>query len=233
MNKYLSSFIIFILVSGIFVISKAPCAKADFINFDQSRTNMQGGTVSFDGGANPLIGTGILFDQIIGLGTPDNDGVTKDIFQASLSFETGTNISAGVWSHVGSTFTLSGAFIDGGTPVALLSGVFTSSINVLDLGATWFVSGEGADTKHDGITDFYGVTSLGWIFANTEMSLFGHTGTIVGGFTAEITQADINNYKPPGAVLVPEPGIALLLGISLIGLVVVGVTQRFKGTKKE
>ncbi len=36
-----------------------------------------------------------------------------------------------------------------------------------------------------------------------------------------------------GAASVPEPGILSLLGVSLVGLVGVGTTRRFKGAKKE
>ncbi|WP_133111647.1 hypothetical protein [Candidatus Scalindua japonica] len=57
------------------------------------------------------------------------------------------------------------------------------------------------------------------LFSLTKFVTITHT---TGGATS------FNN-----SLSVPEPGLALLLGISLVGLVGVGATRRFKGAKKE
>src|SRR5262245_13515132 len=47
------------------------------------------GTISYAGGANPLVGTGIEVDNVTGLGTPLNNGVTIGLVGFALNFTTG------------------------------------------------------------------------------------------------------------------------------------------------
>src|SRR5262245_42575645 len=57
------------------------------------------GTISYAGGASPLVGSGIQVDNVVGLSTPLNNGVLRNLFSAVLNFSTGA--SNGPWSWAG------------------------------------------------------------------------------------------------------------------------------------
>ena len=91
-----------------------------------------GGTLTYDGLGGPLVGTGIVFVDILGVDTPLNSGDLMDCVGCSLAFTTGNNIQEGpaqwIWAGGGS-FTLTGSVPDLGLPAGsvLLSGSFTGT----------------------------------------------------------------------------------------------------------
>jgi hypothetical protein len=185
-----------------------------------------GGTITYDGAGGPAIGSGIVFVDVTGVGTPANAGVTLDCVGCSLAFTTGTNISEGPayqWNG-GGTFTLTGAVPGAGIPVAttLLTGSFLTTANTPGLatfGAPALPSGlfiaAGIDTKNITLASFFGLTNP-FIFANTEIALGTFTEGADGAFVAVPNQADLINTAP-----VPMPVTLLLLGGGLL------ITARF------
>ncbi len=144
-----------------------------------------GGTLTYDGAGGPLVGTGIVFVDILGVDTPANSGDLMDCVGCSLAFTTGANLQEGppqwTWAGGGS-FTLTGSVPDLGLPAgtALLSGSFTGTPNTPGLAGTdssaLFIS-LGADTKNEVLAAHYGLPAGPFVFANTEIAL----GTFVLG----------------------------------------------------
>jgi hypothetical protein len=187
------------------------------IGFDDG-AGIQDGTVSWGGGFAPLVGAGIDFYTIDGTGTPLNSGLlgALDCVGCVLSFETGAYSGADGLFGDGGFFTVIGQAFDGGGALVasgnLLEGIFTSDISApifAGLGDnSGIFLGFGTDTKHQGIVDYFGLSSNTFAFANTEISL----GTCASN-TCVVTNADIDNLNT-----VPIVGTAALMPFGLFGL---------------
>jgi len=216
-------------------LTTSPAQAVAVLGFDD--VLVQGGTVSYAGGAAAAAGSGILFDQISGTGTPLNNGVVLGCSQCTLNFSTGANTfnSPALWTWGGGgSVSLTGiAYVESGNavgldaldtlvagtignPVNLVSGVFSGAVAIAGGGQLNF-SGLGNDTKHQGLLDFYGLTSNDFNFANTEISSSNLSiDPQTNAFTGSVNNADFNNTNNPPAV--PEPSTVILLGSGLVGL---------------
>lgn len=200
------------------VLWAASAQAAPIISFDQTAP-IAGGTVSYDGEGGALIGTGIPFDRVGGLDTPVNAGATSLCLGCVLNFTTGPNVTEGaIYTWAGAplgSFTLTGSlpFLPAPGPIlgptVLLSGTISTARLDTDL---LIVGLRGVDFKHPTLVDFYfgpGPDPI-FSFVNTQIVIgginFDPTGN--GGFTAAVTNADIDN-------VIPEPATALLF---LLGL---------------
>lgn len=190
------------------------------------------GSISYAGGASPLLGIGIEVDNIVGLDTPLNSSTESLCALCVLNFGTGNFVS-----HVGNVWTYSGGgaiSISGGVdfdPAAvnglevasgstLLTGTFNIA-QVFDLGSGTFkfrIAGASfIDNKHPDILAFYGLPINTNYQGGMNISFLGAANG-GGGFTSSsVFSGDITNQPLP----VPLPA-ALLLFLSGIGIILPG-----------
>jgi len=205
--------------------------QAVSIDFDDVASH--GGAVAYDGAGGPLTGTDVIFDQILGVGTPLKAGVALDCVGCVLNFMTGDNKEEGPtqWKwETGGSFVLTGMAKDGLTTVAsgtLLTGSFTGPADpsALGFGSDIIVVGFGVDTKNVDLVAFYGLVNSDFQFVNTEISLGNTVIDSDGGFTGTVNNADLNNVNVP----VPEPGSLFLLGSGLSAFGLLGWRRPRKG----
>ena len=195
------------------------------LNFDNP--TLDGGTVSYDGLGGAVVANDVIFQQVIGVGTPLNSGVSLFCTPTCLlDFTTGANTLEGPPIYTfngGGSLTLTGGLntqADGLGVQVVPNGTLLAHSGIFDMPAlvlggandsALFV-GVGVDLKDVLLTDFYGITNSVLTFALTVFSLDNATFDANGGFTATVNDADFSN-----TAAVPEPATLLLLGTGLVG----------------
>jgi len=191
-----------------------------------------GGTISYAGAGAPHVGVDIEVDNVVGLATPSNPNVARDLVDAKLSFTTGA--SSGVWTWgggQGSSIQLVGgvdlnddgdAADPGDIPIGstLMSGEFGFA-SAAYFGGLFHITGSSfIDSKHNDLLEFYGLPSV--LYSGNFNISFNAPFTGQGeAFSSDmVLSGDITNTP------VPIPGAVWLLGSGMLGLV--GVRRRFK-----
>ncbi len=222
-TKFRALFKIFVTGAVGALLCVGSAVAAPIISFDDDVVS-QNGIISYDGVGGAAIGTGIDFVSVVGIDTPLNNGVALTCTGCVLNFTTGLNISEGpnLWTFAGGgAFTVTGTLFNGAIQIAtgtLVSGAFGSAdFNSFGLGS---FSGTGIDEKHEDLLAFYGVGSIPFTFNHTDITAKGVNVSANGGFTAFVSNADLDN------VAVPEPGTMLLFSTALLGLGL--LRRRFK-----
>ena len=224
-----------VVLAGLLVAAASPAWAVTLLDFGIIAPTT--GSISYSSsgdGLNPLIGTDISVDNVIGIGTPLNDFSVLTISGGELNFDTGdfTGSDADEWFFgAGGTITLTGGIdLDGGGIGAgdipldsvLLSGFWTGTPSVeqetiisKNFGAAFF------DVKNDLLAGYYGLPGgSGWS-GSINLSFITTSGNTPGqGFTSALVgSGDIFNFPPPA---IPEPSSMLLMGLGLLG----GLTGR-------
>jgi hypothetical protein len=182
------------------------------------------GTLSYAGGAAPLVGSDIDVDDVVGLNTSLNNNVLSICASCTLDLQTGasTGGSTGGWNYgAGGTITITGgidfpdATPDIATGTTLLQGTFNSA-TVIDLGSGTFefqiLGGSFTDTKHPELLAFYGLPDIGYV-GGLNIS-FSTTANMGDFFTSDqIFSGNVTNQP------VPLPAAAWLFASGLLGLI--------------
>jgi PEP-CTERM motif len=200
-----------LVMSSLLLLPVGPAAAIPSIVFDQTLP-LIAGSVSWAGGAAPLVGTDIVFKTVTGVETPANAGSTLScVGDCFLNFVTGSYAGGGVWNPGGS-FILTGDLGGIADSGILLTGTWTSPVIRSGGMSLSIFNGEGSDTKDPALLAYFGYPAdFPFNFANTEIAAIG---PVTGPFSVVVSNADISNIASP----IPEPGTLLLLGSGISAL---------------
>jgi hypothetical protein len=183
-----------------------------------------GGMVTYGAGGGPAIGTNLLFQSILGLGTPANDMVQLTCLGCVMSFETGPNtgeaVGGALWFFAGGgEITIVGAIpeLGIGPGTTILSGTFTGTqVQQIGIGGMAQFAGQGFDTNHSQLAAFYGLPAQ-FGFATTAIQLALQNGG-EGSFSGTVENTDLNNIAetPVPPAQIPSPATMLLIGCGLL-----------------
>ena len=216
------------LISVGLLLAHARPAGAVLLDFNMDASHPAGVTISYAGGANPLIGTMISVDTVLGIDTPANDTIVRHLVGGLLSFTTGnfTSSNTNNWFFgPGGTITLTGGVdldndnvlglgdIPAGT--TLLTGHFEDVPDVISIGRFKIVGASGSDTKDGQLAAFYGLSASGVSGAYGLNLAFFSSASPGQAFTShQVLSGDLVNEIP----VIPEPSSALLFALGLLGV---------------
>jgi hypothetical protein len=201
------------------------------------------GSISYAGGVNPLQGTQIQVDSVVGLNTLLKNNLAYNIIGGVLNFTTGAKTGEWQWGGgAGSSISIVGGVDTNNDTVAdfsgtLLSGAFGSAQVIHQNGTFHIVGGGFSDFKLPELLDLYGLPK----FEADDTTSLTYNGNFNISFTAPYTangaaiwsetllSGDVTNTAPAPAP-VPEPATMLLFGTGLAGF---GGAIRRRARRKE
>jgi hypothetical protein len=213
------SFLFGAILAGIAVAGLAPPARAQSLDFE---LNVPGsGTISYAGGAAPLIGSGIGSLDVTGLSTPANAGVKELIQGGVLDFTTGAHSSSTATSDNfsgGGTVTLKGGVSSLGIAAGttLLSGTFVNATVSTFIGNVALTVAVISDHVDATLAAFYGLPGgPTWPYSggfNLTINLASGSVGNGAGFSGSGGSGDLQTFP------LPEPGSLAMAGIGLFTL---------------
>src|SRR5467141_1267405 len=161
-------------------LSPIPALADPVLDFDVPGLQPKTAHIDYAGGLSPLVGSGIVVDSVVGLGTPSNDGVALPCIACTLDFTTGANIGGWSWAGGGS-ITITGT-ADGASGT-LMTGSFDSA-SVLPQGNSFQIAGAAfTDTKDSNLTTFFGLPP-GATWAGNFILNFNASGSVGNAFSS-------------------------------------------------
>ena len=220
--------LIALMASLFLVVGSANATLMPTLDFSIKASLLQTGIISYSGSQSPLVGIGIVVDEVVGLNTPSNSGVPLPISGGLLDFTTGASTGTWTWGgSPGSSITMSGT-VPGITGSNLLSGSFGTA-SVYYLSGDFHISGAAfSDVKNQDLLNFYGLPyyapdgTIQQYMGNFNISFQAPYTTGGANFTSsQVLSGDVTN-------VVPEPGTMFLLGSALMGLGLVRFRKKFR-----
>ena len=207
------------------LLTRVPGALADTVlDFDVPALDNPG-TISYAGGASPLVGLGIAIDRIDAISTPLHTGETLGCVGCTLSFTTGSFIASGpdTWRFAGGgSITITGSIPSLGiSDATLLTGTFDSA-RVDALGDSLKLTGAFfRDAKDEMLLAHFGIPASS-VFSGSFGINFIADGDPGDPFSSDLVlSGDVVNK-----LRVPEPGTAALLVSSMLPALMFTVSRR-------
>jgi hypothetical protein len=190
-------------------------------------------TISYVGGAAPLVGTDIVVTNVVGIDTPLNNGAILTITGGLLNFTTG-NYNSGLsspstWYFDGgplTTIKITGGISTPSIPAGstLLTGQFDDAV-VLHIGGpnnNNIVGADFSDAVYSSLLSYFGLTGV--LSAGGNLNIDFNTATPITPpnlFTSsQILGGNVTN------TYVPITASSLLLGSGLLGMAALGFRRR-------
>jgi hypothetical protein len=204
-----------IAISVVLSFSPGPARAAPYLAFGMDANHPPTASISYAGGAAPLIGVDISVDGVTGINTPLNNGATLP-FVGALNFATGPFIGSDSTHWV---FNGGGSINLTADSITVLGGTFSIAAVENKGGDSQVAFGVFSDEKWGPLTDFYGLPTTdyqGLFYLN-----FSAEGSPPDSFRSLAVLDGVIVNTP-----VPEPTTMILIGSGLIGLV--GLRRKFK-----
>jgi hypothetical protein len=204
---------------------------AVFLDFNMDATHPAGASLSYAGGANPLIASSLGVDTVLGVQTPLNDGVVRNVVGGLLNFTTGnfTGSDANSWFFgPGGSFTVTGGVdltndgdvldpqdVPAGS--TLLTGPFTGTTFIFSLPFVGIkvTGGPFQDVKDPILTSFYGLGDPSILWVSGFNLSFVSGATPGSSFTVNVP--NIGSGDIIDIPVIPEPMSLFLFGLGGIG----------------
>jgi IPTL-CTERM motif len=129
-----------------------------------------GGTVSYAGGASPVIGSNIAIDTVLGVNTPLHAATTHAVVNGILTFTSGPFVSFNNNVYTfgpggNASFTITGAVPDAGiADTTLLTGELSEVTVDISSNTVLLFTASGSDTKDADLVAYFGIVTTAFVF---------------------------------------------------------------------